>query len=73
MEENLKKHRDLKNAMDSQKKLGFEEGIEKGIEKGIERTAIGFFKKGIAIPIISELTELSEDDLLKLFRREGLI
>jgi len=64
-EKSLKKHRDLKNVMDTQRREGFELGVEK--------TAIGFFKKGIDILIISEVTELSEDDLLKLFRKEGLI
>lgn len=68
-EESLKKHRDLKNVMDTQRR----EGIEIGIEKGIEKTAIGLLKEGIKIQIISKVTGLSEDDLLKLFRREGLI
>jgi len=68
-EESLKKHRDLKNVMDTQRR----EGIEIGIEKGIEKTAIGFFKEGVDIKVISKVTGLSEDELLRLFRKEGLI
>ena len=49
-EESLKKHRDLKNAMDTQYMLGVEEGIEKGMEKGmekgIEKAAIMMLKAG---------------------------
>jgi len=29
MEESLKKHRDLKNVMDTRERLGFEKGVEK--------------------------------------------
>jgi predicted transposase/invertase (TIGR01784 family) len=36
-EESLKKHRDLKNAMDTQYMLGKEEGREKGREEGREK------------------------------------
>ena len=64
-EESLKKHRDLKNVMDTRERLGF--------EKGMEKTAIGFFKEGIKIEVISKVTGLSEDELLKLYRKEGLI
>jgi len=79
-EESLKKHRDLKNAMDSQKKIGFEEGraigIEegrtKGIEEGIKKTAVRLFKKKMNVKFISEVTGLSEDELQVLFRKEGL-
>ena len=65
MEESLKKHRDLKNVMDTRERLGF--------EKGIVKTAIGLFKEGIDIEIISKVTGLSEDELQRLFRKEGLI
>jgi hypothetical protein len=65
MEESLKKHRDLKNVMDTRERLGF--------EKGIEKTAIGLFKEGVDIEVISKVTGLSEDELQRLFRKEGLI
>ncbi len=42
--------------MDTRERLGF----EKGIEKGIENIAIGYFKEGIDIEIISKVTGLSE-------------
>jgi predicted transposase/invertase (TIGR01784 family) len=49
-EESLKKHRDLKNAMDTQYMLGVEEGIakgrEEGIEKGIEKAVSLMLKSG---------------------------
>jgi len=67
-EESLKKHRDLKNAMDSQKKSGIEEGIKKGIKK----TAVCLFKKKMDVQFISEVTGLSENELQELFRKEGL-
>ena len=64
-EESLKKHRDLKNVMDTRERLGF--------ERGMEKTAFGLFKEGIKIEVISKVTGLSEDELLKLYRKEGLI
>ena len=75
-EESLKKHRDLKNAMDSHKKMGFDEGIakgrEEGREEGIKETAIRLFKAKMDLKFISKVTNISEDDLLELFRKEGL-
>ncbi len=73
MEESLKKHRDLKNVMDTQRREGIEIGIEIGIEKGIEKTAIGLFSEGIDIEIISKVTGLSVEELQRLFRKKGLI
>ena len=69
MEESLKKHRDLKNVMDTQRR----EGIEIGRIEEREKTAIGLFKEAIDIEIISKVTGLSEDELQTLFRKEGLI
>ena len=68
-EESLKKHRDLKNVMDTQRR----EGIEIGRIEEREKTAIGFFKEGVDIEVISKVTGLSEDELQTLFRKEGLI
>ena len=47
--------------MDTRERLGF------------EQNARGFFKEGINIEIISKVTGLSEDEFLRLFRKEGLI
>jgi len=67
-EESLKKHRDLKNAMDSQKKIGYDEGrIE---EK--HRTAISLYSEGFDMRIISKVTGLNKNELIELFRKEGL-
>ncbi len=75
-EESLKKHRDLKNVIDSHKRMGFEEGKEEGREEGRKEgkkeTAIGCYTEGVDIKIISKVTELSEEELLELFRKEGL-
>ena len=65
MEESLKKHRDLKNVMDTQRR--------EGIEIGVVKMAIGFFREGIDVEVISKVTGLSEDELQTLFRKEGLI
>ena len=64
-EENLKKHRDLKNALDTSERVGF--------EKGVEKTAISLFKEGMDIPFISKITNITEDQLLEIFRRAGLV
>ena len=69
MEESLKKHRDLKNVVDTQRR----EGVEIGRIEEREKTAIGLFKEAIDIEIISKVTGLSEDELQRLFRKEGLI
>lgn len=41
-------------------------GLKQGIEKGIEKVAIKMLKKGLDIKEISELTELTTDEILKL-------
>ena len=81
----LKKHPLFKNAMEARERLGFEKGykagvkkarakgIEKGIEKVIMRTAIILFNKGMDIPYVSKITGLTEDQLLEIYRREGLV
>jgi predicted transposase/invertase (TIGR01784 family) len=77
-EESLKKHRDLKNAMDTQYMLGVEEGvakgrekgiaegIEKGIEKGIVRAAILMLKAGEDPSNISRILGLSMTQIAAL-------
>ena len=72
-EENLKKHRDLKNALDTSERLGFEKGHKEGYDEGIEVTAIGFFKQGVKLEVISDVTGLSKDKLLEILRKEGLV
>ena len=69
MEESLKKHRDLKNVMDTQRR----EGIEIGRIEERNKTAIGLLKEGVDIEIISKVTGLNGDELLRLFRKEGVI
>jgi predicted transposase/invertase (TIGR01784 family) len=70
-EESLKKHRDLKNAMDTQYMLGLEEGMDKGIEiglenrieKGIEKAADMMLKAGTEPADVSRILELSIDEV----------
>ena len=49
---------------------GMEKGLEKGLEKGVEKEKIEaakiMFAKGMSISLISEITGLSEKELLKL-------
>ncbi len=72
-EESLKKHRDLKNVMDSQLRQGIEQGIEIGKFQEREKTAIALFKEGVDVGIISKVTGLGKDQLLKLLRKVGLV
>ncbi len=65
-EESLKKHRDLKNAMQSQYQLGVEEGMEKGMEKGIINAAFNMHKEGFNLDIIAKVTGLSVEELRKV-------
>ena len=62
-EESLKKHRDLKTAMDTQYMLGIEKGIEKGKREGIEQTSVMMLKAGISIETVSCITGLSIDQI----------
>jgi len=79
-EESLKKHRDLKNAMDTQRREGFELGMEKGMEKGIEKGqlektrlgTINLFKHGVPIETIAKSFEISEDAVRNILRDAGL-
>lgn len=61
-EESLKKHRDLKNAMQSQYQLG----VEEGMEKGIINAAFNMHKEGFNLDIIAKVTGLSVEELRKL-------
>lgn len=45
---------------------GIEVGIGKGIEKGLEQAAISMLKANLSIEFISEVTELSEQIILRL-------
>ena len=62
-EESLKKHRDLKNAMDTQYMLGRqegrEEGREEGINLGIKKAALMMLRAGTQPHEVSRLLGLS--------------
>ncbi|BDS14627.1 hypothetical protein [Aureispira anguillae] len=69
-QESLKHYRDLKNVIDSSKDEGIEQGIERGIKQGEKSKAIQIAKtlknKGISIPLISQSTGLSEQEIEEL-------
>jgi predicted transposase/invertase (TIGR01784 family) len=54
------------SSRDEAKLEGYEEGIEKGIEKGKLLIAKNMKEKGIEINLISEITGISKDDIVKL-------
>lgn len=66
--------RNIEKSFENAEKRGLKQGIEKGIEKGIkkgieqnsEKIAIKMLKKGWDINEISELTELTSKEILKL-------
>ena len=73
-EQNVYAYRDIKNGMDSARREGEAIGLEKGEAIGLEK---GEFKanmkvarmmkaKGFDVPLISELTGLSEDQIAEL-------
>jgi predicted transposase/invertase (TIGR01784 family) len=45
---------------------GMQEGIEKGIQEGIEQTAIKMIKQNLDLKLISSVTGLTSDEILKL-------
>lgn len=53
---------------------GMEKGIEKGMEKGMVKekleTACRMLERGMSVPVIIDLTGLTEDEILRL-KREG--
>lgn len=44
----------------------FENAEKRGLKQGIEKVAIKMLKKGLDIKEISELTELTTDEILRL-------
>jgi predicted transposase/invertase (TIGR01784 family) len=71
-EERNEYYKYLKDAVHSQDTLsaaenkGREEGLSDGIDKGIKITAINMLRKNLDIELISTVTGLSKDELLKL-------
>ncbi|WP_232834967.1 Rpn family recombination-promoting nuclease/putative transposase [Pleomorphovibrio marinus] len=66
-EESLKKHRDLKNAMDTQYMLG----MEKGRQEGLEQAAIMMMRAGNDIASVSAILGLSVEQLKAVADRLG--
>jgi predicted transposase/invertase (TIGR01784 family) len=60
-EDSLKYYRDLKNSLDTAK----EEGRIEGEKKGKIETAIKMLEKGLELSLISEITGLTENEIIK--------
>ncbi len=73
-QESLKDYWDLKSAMDTYYKEGFDEGFGEGEKRGEERgekkkaieTALKALDKGLPLELIQELTGLSVSEIEKL-------
>ena len=53
-------------ALERLKAEGVEQGIEQGMEKGVEKTVISMLKKNYPISEICEITEKTEEEILKI-------
>ncbi len=69
-QESLKDYWDLKSAMDTYYKEGFDEGFGEGEERGEKKkaieTALKALDKGLPLELIQELTGLSVSEIEKL-------
>jgi predicted transposase/invertase (TIGR01784 family) len=75
-EERMKWLRDVESAMESREEKGRQEGRAEGIEVGIEQTkrnnALRMLRKGLSIPDVAECTDLSEEEVRRLARKETI-
>ncbi|MDR1583238.1 MAG: hypothetical protein LBS55_08285, partial [Prevotellaceae bacterium] len=53
--------------------IGKVEGIEIGEKRGIEKTVINSFKNGLSLEIISSITQLSNDEVISILKKHGLM
>ncbi len=65
-EDSLKYYRDLKNSLDTAKEEGRQEGRVEGREETREEVAQKALQMGMAIPVIMQLTGLTEEEITKL-------
>ncbi len=65
----LKEMRDQLNGLKGARKEGIDEGIKLGMEKGIHKVANKMIKQGIDDKRISELTDLSTEEIFELKKR----
>ena len=64
-EERLKNSRDFKDVLDT----SYRKGIEQGRLKIRKKIAIGCFKEGVDIEVISKVTGMSREELRTLFQK----
>jgi predicted transposase/invertase (TIGR01784 family) len=73
--DSLNSYRDLKNSLDYAKEEGILEGVEKGREEGKTeekiKTALKLLQKGVSIKDISDITELSIENIEKLGKKSN--
>ncbi len=66
-----------KSVIESAEYVAREAGIEEGIEKGIEKAKINAILKGyennLTISLISNLNDLSEEEVIKILKKQGKI
>ncbi len=62
-----------KRIWDSTIDTAFMEGVEKGIEKSKVETVVLAFKKGLELDDIAELVNMSEENVIDILKREGLM
>ncbi|GCD79795.1 hypothetical protein [Schleiferia thermophila] len=59
------------------KKLGIEEGLERGMKQGLERgkeeAVVNAFRKGLDTALIAEIVGLTEQKVMEILRKEGLL
>jgi len=71
-EHSLKNYRDLQNVKDTYFQEGILEGEKKGKIEGKIETAINARKQGLPIDVIVAITQLSEEELKKIFEEKGI-
>ena len=63
-------YRDIKNSIDTAKRVGKEEGLAEGMEKGMNKRNLEIARKmlanGMDAATVMEITELSESQLQQL-------
>jgi len=75
-EHSLKNYRDLQNVKDTYFQEGILEGEKKGLlegeKKGKIEAAINARKQGLPMDVIVAITQLSEEELKKIFEEHGI-
>jgi len=71
-EHSLKNYRDLQNVKDTYFEEGKIEGLLEGEKKGKIETALNARMQGLPMDVIMAITQLSEEELKKIFEEKGI-